>query len=78
MTLPTGIPLFTVLCGLLASDAPALSATKPISEDRDLLEIDLSTWGCLDRLGGTARAPDTVERNQLKNRSAIELKNVKV
>ncbi len=78
MTRPTGIPLFIVLCGLLAFDALVLGATKPISEDRDLLEIDLSTWKCLDRLGGTARAPDTVERNQLKNRSAIELKDVKV
>lgn len=78
MTRPTGIPLFTVLCGVFAFAAPALGATKPISQDRDLLEIDLSTWKCLDRLGGTARAPDTVERNQLKNRSAIKLKDVKV
>lgn len=77
MTLPSGIPLFIVLCGLLEFDTPVLGATKPISEDRDLLEIDLSTWNCVDRLGGTARAPDMVERNQLKNRSAIELKGVK-
>jgi len=78
VTRPTGILLFMVLCGLLAFDAIVLSASKPISEDRDLQEIDLSAWKCLDRLGGTARVPDTVERNQLKNRSAIELKNVKV
>lgn len=78
MTRPTSVPLFIVLGGLLAFAAAVLSATKPISEDRDLQEIDLSAWKCLERLGGTARAPDTVERNKLKNRSAIDPKNVKV
>lgn len=78
MTLPTGNLLFIALCGLVTFGSLVFGATKPISEDRDLQEIDLSAWKCLERLGGTARAPDTIERNKLKNRSAIDLKNVKV
>ena len=53
--------------------ATLAQAQPRISEDRDLLEIDLSAWDCLDRLEGTAKTPDGVERNRLKNRSAAEL-----
>jgi hypothetical protein len=41
-----------------------------ISDDRDLKEIDLRAWDCLNKLEGTAKTPDGVERNRLKNRSA--------
>lgn len=44
-------------------------AQRPrISEDRELREIDLTGWDCLERLEGTAKTPDGVERNRLKNR----------
>jgi hypothetical protein len=52
-----------------------VSAQRPpprISEDRDLKEFDLSQWECLNQPEGTARTPDGMERNRLKNRSAPE------
>ena len=48
---------------------PLSVAERPrISEDRELKEINLSAWDCRDRLEGTAKTPDGVERNRLKNR----------
>jgi hypothetical protein len=43
-----------------------------ISEDRDLKLIDFAAWDCKDRLKGSARTPDGIERNELKNRSPVE------
>ncbi|HEV8185236.1 MAG TPA: hypothetical protein VGP40_04715 [Chthoniobacterales bacterium] len=51
----------------------AAPAQQQISQDRDLLEIDLAQWDCVDRLEGTAKTPDGLERNRLKNRSAVDL-----
>ena len=48
-------------------------AQPRISEDRDLLEIDLTAWDCLGRPEGTAKTPDGVERNRQKNRPPVEL-----
>ncbi|HKP93966.1 MAG TPA: hypothetical protein VJS88_08720 [Chthoniobacterales bacterium] len=57
-----------VLAGIVLAARP-----RPvISEDRELKEIDLTTWDCRDRLEGTAKTPDGVERNRLKNRSAAD------
>ena len=70
---------FLVRVCLLASAliiAASVIAQRPrpvISEDRELKEIDLSAWDCRDRLEGTAKTPDGVERNRLKNRSAASL-----
>jgi hypothetical protein len=51
--------------------AGSLWAARPqISDDRDLKEIDLTQWDCLNQLEGSAKTPDGVERNHLKNRSA--------
>ena len=52
--------------------APAAGPRQPISDDRDLKELDLSHWDCLNKLEGSARTPDGQERNRLKNRSAPE------
>lgn len=65
----------TLLTMLLVGAAPA---QQRISEDRDLLDIDLSGWDCLDKLEGTAKTPDGLERNRLKNRSPIDLAGVSV
>ena len=52
---------------------PLAPAERPkISEDRELKEIDLTGWDCLDRPGGTAKTPDGVERNRLKNLPAAD------
>lgn len=43
---------------------------RELSQDRDLKELNLKQWDCLNRLEGTAKTPDGAERNRLKNRSA--------
>lgn len=56
----------------------AMFAARPtISEDRELKEIDLAVWDCRERLEGTAKTPDGVERNRLKNRSVVDLSEIK-
>jgi hypothetical protein len=64
--------VLTACCSLLF--APLATAERPrISEDRELKEIDLTGWDCLNRSEGTAKTPDGVERNRLKNRPAADL-----
>jgi len=53
--------------------AAAFAQPPRISEDRELKEFDLTAWNCLNRLEGTAKTADGVERNRLKNRSAPDL-----
>ena len=36
-------------------------------------EIDLTKWSCVNRPAGTAKSPDTAERNRLKNRWPADL-----
>ena len=55
----------------------AIAARPKISEDRELKEIDLKSWDCRDRPEGTAKTPDGVERNGLKNRPGVELAGIK-
>jgi hypothetical protein len=62
----------TNLIALRASPQPT------ISEDRDLKEIDLTAWNCLNRPAGIGRNPQTAERNRLKNRFAGDLSKVAV
>src|SRR3954468_14707380 len=58
-----------VLAGAASADRP-----RPvISEDRELKEIDLAAWDCRDHSEGSAKTPDGIERNRLKNRSPINL-----
>ncbi len=58
-----------VAFALLIVQARARAAFQ-IADDRDLKEIDLASWDCRDRPEGTAKTPDGLERNRLKNRSA--------
>ncbi len=58
---------------LLAASSSLPAAPQRLSEDRDLKELNLESWNCLNKLEGSARTPDGVERNRLKNRSAVEL-----
>ncbi|MBA3652090.1 MAG: hypothetical protein H0W66_11585 [Chthoniobacterales bacterium] len=68
------IKTFPLTISLILLVAPFGSAERPrISEDRELKEIDLSAWDCRDRLEGTAKTSDGVERNRLKNREAATL-----
>ena len=69
--------LLPVVCSaitLLVAESGIAATPRPvISEDRELKEIDLAAWDCRDQLGGTAKTPDGVERNRLKNRSPVNL-----
>lgn len=60
------------------ASASAFAARPAISEDRELKEVDLSGWDCRDRPGGTAKTPDGDERNQLKNRTGVEVGGAKI
>jgi hypothetical protein len=57
-------------CLLLGLPLSIHAQKRQISEDRDLKEMDLSQWDCLNKLEGSAKTPDGAERNRLKNRSA--------
>jgi hypothetical protein len=60
----------------MVTGAQAFAARPEISEDRELKEIDLAAWDCRDRLEGSAKTGDGLERNRLKNRSPIDLKGM--
>ncbi|HEY4282693.1 MAG TPA: hypothetical protein VGM62_06465 [Chthoniobacterales bacterium] len=65
-----------VACSLIT---PGFAQGKrEISDDRDLKELDLTKWGCLNKPEGTARTPDGQERNRLKGRSVTDVANLKL
>lgn len=65
---------FALFLSAIASGAP-----RPrISEDRELTDLDLAGWDCVNRLEGSAKTPDGVERNTVKNRSAVDLSSLRV
>lgn len=72
----------TLLRSLLVAAVFAITATgtRPprLSEDRELKEVNLSGWDCLNRFEGTAKTADGVERNRLKNRSAPDLAGARI
>ncbi len=71
--------ILAAACCTLLLAATLVWAERPrISEDRELKEIDLTGWDCLDRLEGTAKTPDGLERNRLKNRPAPDLAGARV
>jgi hypothetical protein len=71
-------PCRLLACLLFVVSAASADAQQRVSEDRDLLEIDLTGWDCLDRPGGTAKTDDGAERNAGKNRPFIDVGNMRV
>ena len=69
-------PLAAVVLTMLLTGSAL--AQQRISEDRDLLPIDLTGWDCLDKLEGTSRSPDGQERNRQKNRSPVDLAGMSI
>ncbi len=67
-----------LLVSLIAGVALSAQAQPRISDDRDLKDIDLTGWDCLNRLEGSAKTPDGQERNRGKNRSAVDLAGLNV
>lgn len=65
--------LLEAICLTTLVVSAAVAERPRISEDRELKEIDLSGWDCRDRLEGTGKTPDAIERNRLKNRQAATL-----
>lgn len=71
------VQTFSIIAvAVLAATTAAQDPRRRISEDRDLKTINLTGWDCLNTLEGTARTPDGVERNKLKNRSATDFTNL--
>lgn len=64
---------FVFVAALILCGTCDLSAALQISEDRELKEIDLTGWNCLNRPGGSGKSPETQERNRLKNRWIADL-----
>ena len=64
--------------GLAMLIAAPAGAQKGISDDRELTELDLKSWDCLDKPEGTGETADGVERNKQKNRAPIDLAGVEV
>ena len=56
----------------------AAQGKRQISDDRDLKLLDLNGWDCLNKPGGSARTPDGIERNTLKNRSGTDISSLKL
>jgi hypothetical protein len=54
------------------------NGAEQISDDRELKEIDLTSWSCVNRAEGSSRSPDSAERNRLKNRFAADLSKLAV
>ena len=63
---------FRLVCLFLVSFS-IRAAAQP-----DLKDLDLNKWDCLSKLEGVAKTQDGKERNQQKNRSAIELTRLNV
>lgn len=61
--------LFTTLA-LLVPIVRLTGGQLQISQDRELKELDLTKWDCLNRPEGSAKTLDGVERNRQKNRPA--------
>jgi hypothetical protein len=72
--------LSDLLLAFAVGAASLASAEGPprISEDRELREINLTGWDCLNRLEGTAKTPDGIQRNSMKSRPPIDLAGLRV
>ena len=62
---------------LLCAVPEALHAQR-VSDDKDLIELDLTKWDCRDQASGDAKTQDGVERNIGKNRGPIDLSRLAV
>jgi hypothetical protein len=69
---------YRLLACLLCLAAFSADAQRQVSEDRDLIELDLSGWDCLDKPSGTAKTDDGAERNVGKNRPFIDVSGMRV
>lgn len=78
MARPQKLFVITVTVCWVAAVARAQRPPPNISEDRELKEINLTGWDCLNKPGGSARTPDGIERNTLKNRSATDISTLKL
>src|SRR3954463_11960236 len=70
--------LLRSLVGVVLIACVRANGAERISEDRELIEIDLTAWNCANRPAGSGKSPDTAERNRLKNRFAADLAGLAV
>ncbi len=62
---------------LVCISLSAFSA-EPNAQLPELRDLDVNGWDCLSKLEGAAKTQDGKERNQQKNRSALELAALKI
>jgi len=70
--------LRVILIAIAIRALASVEAAEQISEDRELKEIDLTAWNCVNRPAGSGRSPDTAERNRLKNRSLPDVSGLSI
>src|SRR6476646_12127078 len=57
---------------LICSAAIGL-ATCALADAQEIRDVSVSGWPCLTQPSGTAKTPDGVERNAMKNRAPVDL-----
>jgi hypothetical protein len=80
MPLPTNVAFRSrpIFVALLIAGLAGVKGAQQISEDRDLKEIDLTAWNCVNRPEGSGKSLETAERNRMKNRFAVNLAGLAV
>src|SRR3954451_755534 len=72
------VAVFIALSILAAPFSQAQRGPPRLSDDRELKEIDLTLWDCVNKPGGSAKTPDGVERNTFKNRLPTDVAKFKL
>jgi len=62
---------------LICSAAIGL-ATGALADNLEIRDVNVSGWPCLTQPSGTAKTPDGVERNAMKNRDPVNLSGAKI
>src|SRR6476469_6160501 len=57
----------------LIYSATIVLATCALADVLDIRDVSVSAWPCLTQPSGTAKTPDGVERNTMKNRAPVSL-----
>jgi hypothetical protein len=69
---------FAFIAVISLAGLAGVNPAPQVSEDRELKELDLTAWNCAKRAEGSGRSPETVERNRLKSRWAVDLSGLAV
>jgi hypothetical protein len=65
--------IFISVAGIVLLASVLIAERPRISEDRELKEVDLSAWDCINRPQGSASEPEAEARDRMKNRPPADL-----